>query len=600
MPMYISCPRAALISPRSRMSVHPKDFKTSVTFPLASASLPERKIVWSPLWTILGFTMMGAARVLKHLTTLRFGKAAWIFPATERSSLARARGKPLLKSSSLAVSMRTFGPTLSASAILRASTEICPWVALMRSSPCWAASLKVATLALFFTWSSHSLRLTAMFFFSSSFFGSRVPKTTSCPSSTSLAPRVWATTPVPMMPIFISPLLDKGWKTRQVYPHLFYKIEPCSIKVMGVVPFSILGPGPLSNWINGIERWLKQMQDGGRNLLEGCGDDFLQGQHGRGERCLPAPGQGEGALGLGGRHPRVSHARELGHHLGHQADAQPRRHQGLHRLDAAAFEDHLGFQPRLSVKVQGDLPETVAGFHEDKWFLGRLLETEAVLPRQGMPDGQGQKQFLGQDRLVVQPGPQARLVHDGQLDLALLQIPRQVRGGLFLQVDLDLRVSPAEGRQDGREQVGPGGGHAAQADLAQGEPGLGLGILPGRFHLLQDRPDPGQKGGPPGGQPPALAGALEKRPAQLVLQLGDLDRKGRLGHVALPGRLGETARLGHGQEVAQLVGFHFFLVVIPRSGADRHDFATLGSQVLLLKKDHNLRLPRPYPRRLAQ
>src|ERR1700722_15370305 len=113
--MYISGPRADERSPKSNTSLQPKDFKRSVTLALASASLPETKMVWSPSWTAFGFTITLQLIVFRLLTTFRLGKVFWMFSETERSWPANTRGgMPWLASNSLAVSMRTLDPTLLA------------------------------------------------------------------------------------------------------------------------------------------------------------------------------------------------------------------------------------------------------------------------------------------------------------------------------------------------------------------------------------------------------------------------------------------------------------------------------------------------------
>ncbi|MGB7806322.1 MAG: hypothetical protein WBM72_12060 [Actinomycetota bacterium] len=62
--------RAAVMSPRSRMSRQPKDSRIAATSALASASLPHSGIVWSPPARAPG-SVISAAVIVFHTFTNR-------------------------------------------------------------------------------------------------------------------------------------------------------------------------------------------------------------------------------------------------------------------------------------------------------------------------------------------------------------------------------------------------------------------------------------------------------------------------------------------------------------------------------------------------
>jgi hypothetical protein len=102
------------------------------------------------------------------------------------------------------------------------------------------------------------------------------------------------------------------------------------------------------------------------------------------------------------------------------------------------------------------------------------------------------------------------------------------------------------------------------------------------FHFGPDGARPGEKRFASRGQARALAGSLEQGTAQFVLQLGDLDAEGGLRDRASNGGLREPARLGHGEEVAELVCFHFY----SSNSFDR--------KVAKFAKNENIRLSFPH------
>src|SRR6478752_3827893 len=195
---YISAPRAEAMPPRSWMcsGAQPKPWSSTVTLVLASASSPATNTSWSPPPTRAGSTMTSQFMVLRLLTTFAPGKARWTCsPRLSVLTTESEGGKPLLKSSGLAMSSSTLPSRLSAPAWARASRVATPEVALTTSSAEAAASANVAAVR----WPGPAAQSVAL-----GLAASREPMVTSWPSSASLVATAWPTMPVPRTAIFMS------------------------------------------------------------------------------------------------------------------------------------------------------------------------------------------------------------------------------------------------------------------------------------------------------------------------------------------------------------------------------------------------------------
>src|SRR5581483_11030295 len=191
---YISGPRAAVTSPRSRMysGGQPNSPSSSTTCCLAAGSLPQTKrLPWSPSWP--GSIITPAFTVLSAFTTRASGKPSWICSASDVSlQMASVGAMPLEETSGLATSTRTLPARFSAPACARASSEAMPAVALNTTSPNAAASANEPSLAASPAPAAHSTALGLP--------ASREPIITSWPARTRPVPRLRPTFPVPRTP----------------------------------------------------------------------------------------------------------------------------------------------------------------------------------------------------------------------------------------------------------------------------------------------------------------------------------------------------------------------------------------------------------------
>ena len=156
------------------------------------------------------------------------------------------------------------------------------------------------------------------------------------------------------------------------------------------------------------------------------------------------------------------------------------------------------------------------------------------------------------DHLVRHLGPNLKVIDDGEVDLAPVQLVLQFPLVALDEVDGDVRVQFAESLKQAGESRGGERHEAAEREYA-GEDGATRG---GLLHLISDAQDVAgvPKELQPGwgeGDPSCLA-SHRQAGIEHVLEVGQCLGEAGLRHVQPQGRLGQRASLSDGDEVLQL------------------------------------------------
>ncbi len=253
----------------------------------------------------------------------------------------------------------------------------------------------------------------------------------------------------------------------------------------------------------------------------------------------------------------------VGSRLGQDGNTQATRHHVLEGLQRAAFQ----YRQAPGVAVGDRLLQAGAGLqhlvakavplaHQQYPVPGQLGRVDPGVAGKGVILGHQHHEGL----LVYRPGDNVRL-GEGQGDkngvqLATGELAAQVGGVAFIDVQGHLRRQFLQPGDQSREQVGPhrvNGAHrqhAAQGVLA------GLGQADEVVALLQHGAGLGDDAFADRGGRYLVAGALEQRHSQLLLQFLDGDTQGGLAHVALLGRFAEVPRLAQCDYVTQFCQGH--------------------------------------------
>mmetsp|Transcript_53129 Transcript_53129/g.124294 ORF Transcript_53129/g.124294 Transcript_53129/m.124294 type:complete len:240 (-) Transcript_53129:1084-1803(-) len=196
--------------------------------------------------------------------------------------------------------------------------------------------------------------------------------------------------------------------------------------------------------------------------------------------------------------------------------------------------------------------KAVAGAEQQHGLALELLGADGLALGQWMRGRQRDNKRLVVQRRDRQPRVGKGLGHDGAVQLAGAQHLQQLHGEVLLQHQRHLRVEvdgvahqfgqqvrtdgvdQPEAQRTGQRVLAALGDLLDRAGLVEHGLGLAHDLLAQRCHG------------------DLAAAALEDLQVQLLFELLDRDRQGRLGHEAGLGRAAEMALAGHGDDVAQL------------------------------------------------
>src|SRR5581483_2270185 len=166
----------------------------------------------------------------------------------------------------------------------------------------------------------------------------------------------------------------------------------------------------------------------------------------------------------------------------------------------------------------------------------------------------------------------------GDIDVPLDQRLLQLTCRRVLHVDLDAGVGLAERGEQLDQPMWTDGAHEAHGETRTVELGKGFRVLARLLYLVRRLLEIGAHDAAEFGQMGIAAFTMDKGSAELVLQVPDRPRQGRLRDVAALGGAGEVERIGERQKVANLVNFHgsasllggvLVLASLPRDGRYR-------------------------------
>ena len=177
-------------------------------------------------------------------------------------------------------------------------------------------------------------------------------------------------------------------------------------------------------------------------------------------------------------------------------------------------------------------------------------------PASGWLRGDDQHHLLVVERLEPEVGRPARPVGDAEVELAGAQLLADLVGGELLDPHPHRRMAGQEQRDALRNQADVEGVRRADPHLPGQAAAAGLEHGDALVDLLQRARREAEEQLAGLGGDDLLADAVEQRLADLFLELADLVREGRLGHVDPLRGPREAQALGQGDEVAKMPQLH--------------------------------------------
>lgn len=212
--------------------------------------------------------------------------------------------------------------------------------------------------------------------------------------------------------------------------------------------------------------------------------------------------------------------------------------------------------PDPAADLQRLVAQAVAVLEQQQRLATQIFHLHALAVGERMRGGHGEYEGL-----CVQWRSLEAVHRHGQrehtdVDLARAQALEQWFGLVFVQHEFEPRQLASQPADDVRQQVRADGGNQGQLERPGQRIPVGLRQFDDRIGFLQQQSRPLHDLHAGRGQGDAPGLALDQRHAQVLLELADLCREGRLADEATLRRLAEVALVGQCHEVAEVTQVH--------------------------------------------
>lgn len=204
--------------------------------------------------------------------------------------------------------------------------------------------------------------------------------------------------------------------------------------------------------------------------------------------------------------------------------------------------------------VLGEIGAAVA----DEGFTDQLAQGEAFLPGQGVAGGDGDAEGVAIDLVKAQAAELAlaRAGGEGDVETVFAEAGEHFGSGEIVQEDADLGHGGLIAAEDAGEDLDGEGWGVADVEFAGFSPGEGADGGHGLIGAGEDGLGFGDEKATSLGETDGLRTALEKRDAEVILEIAHLTADGGLSDVQAGGGAGDILLFGDGDEVAEVAELH--------------------------------------------
>jgi putative acetyltransferase len=195
----------------------------------------------------------------------------------------------------------------------------------------------------------------------------------------------------------------------------------------------------------------------------------------------------------------------------------------------------------------------------DEGLVAKGCGGDGALPGARMVGGEDDNEGLGDEGGDGEAVGGVAVAEDAGVEGAVLEALNDLGGEGFVEVEMDARVRPAIGAEDGGQGAEHGGADEADVERAELAAADGAGFVEVALDVAEGAPGAVEKGSARGGEADGARGAEEERRAEYLFELADLLRERGLGEVEAQGGASEVKLFGDGYEVAEVAKLDVFV-----------------------------------------